>query len=309
MNKKQWILAALSLILTAAALISGILIRKSNDTLRFELELYFFNEDATGLLPERRTIHYQRSQELVDSVLQSLIKGPSRRSCSRLLEKNTSVNSILRETQTLTVDFSDEFLSDDSAKNTLRVYAVVKTLSQVPGITMVQVTVNSRPAAYPDGRTIAPLSGSKINLESDRESAEFRYIVLYFATADGKHLSRELRRIKITDTTPLEQYVVNELIKGPEDKELSAVLTSDTGLISAETTDGTCFVNLKGNFVSKNLGSADKEKLAVYSIVNSLTELDQVQAVQFLIDGKKSPELSSKARNDTYVRDESLITE
>ena len=48
-----------------------------------------------------------------------------------------------------------------------------------------------------------------------------------------------------------------------------------------------CFVNLKSDFTEKNSGNAAKEKLAVYSIVDSLTELKNIKRVQFLMDGKR----------------------
>ena len=86
---------------------------------------------------------------------------------------------------------------------------------------------------------------------------------------------------------PLEQHVLNELIKGPSNTNLNPVLSSDTSVISVQTTDGTCFINFNSNFISRNSGTPDKEDTALYAIVNSLTELDSVNSVQILIDGKK----------------------
>lgn len=132
-------------------------------------------------------------------------------------------------------------------------------------------------------------------------------MVLYFASKDKKKLVKEQRTIRITDKQPVERYIINELIKGPENKDYGAVLTSDTTLVSAETTDGTCFVNFKSNLVDKNSGGADKENLAVYAIVNSLTELEGVQNVQFLIDGKKTDNFGSISIRDFIYRNEEMI--
>ncbi|MCC8169917.1 MAG: GerMN domain-containing protein, partial [Oscillospiraceae bacterium] len=82
-------------------------------------------------------------------------------------------------------------------------------------------------------------------------------------------------------------YIINELISGPAAKEFEPTLSKDTVLLSVDTEDGICFVNFKSSFLDKNSGNQEKEILAIYSIVDSLTELENITRVQFLMDGKK----------------------
>ena len=307
MNKKQVILGILSFLLLCAMLASGFIIRRNADTFKFETSVYFFNSGKSGLAQEDFTIRYHSSHEIPDIVLEKLIKGPSSRRNARIMDKNTKVNSVTRDRQSVTVDFSKEYLSEDNTENMMKTYAVIKTLCHIPGISEVCVTADGKKIYTADRKPIGAMAGSDINLETDTETSESRYIVLFFGDKESNQLMREIRRIKITDTQPLEQYIINELIKGPEDNDLTATLASDTGLISVETTDGTCFVNFKSNFVSRNLGTEDKEKLAIYSIVNSLTELSSVKSVQFLIDGKKLGKSESNPLENNFTRNEKLI--
>ena len=85
------------------------------------------------------------------------------------------------------------------------------------------------------------------------------------------------------------------------------VLSADTSIISAQTTDGTCFVNFTSSFAGRNSGDEKKERLAIYSIVNSLTELKTVQNVQFLVEGKKLSEFGTISISDSFFRNEKII--
>ena len=67
-----------------------------------------------------------------------------------------------------------------------------------------------------------------------------------------------------------------------------------------------CFVNFKSGFVEKNSGDAKKEKLIIYSIVNSLCEIDTVSSVQFLVDGKKIEKFGNIDILNTFTKDENI---
>ena len=109
-------------------------------------------------------------------------------------------------------------------------------------------------------------------------------------------------KINILDTQPIEQYIIAELIKGPKVKGHIRLLPKEADIVSAETTDGTCYVNFKKSFSSK-----ESRELMIYSIVNSLTERNSVECVQFLIDGKKSDNAGTPDISAPLYRNETLI--
>lgn len=292
------------LILAAAALFA---LNRNGSASNIEINLYFINESSSTIIPEKRKVRYETEYDIPGLVLAALQKGPAEKKHQPVIGKDVDISSIAVENGTVTCNFSKNFLSDDKNKTILSVYAVVKTLCQVEGVKTVKVLAGGHDIIAPDGKPVDYLSDQDINLEDDSESPEAKDIVLYFASKDKKRLVKEQRTIRITDKQPVEQYIVNELIKGPENKDAGAVLTSDTTLVSAETTDGTCFVNFKSNFADKNSGGTDKENLAVYAIVNSLTELEGVKNVQFLIDGKKTDSFGAITIRDFLYRNEGLI--
>lgn len=286
MKKKIILFVVLAIAITAGIVFGFSLKNSKTKALTKDINIYFLNENASSIVLETRTLNYDSESELLNLVLENIIKGPQNAKNRPVAEKNTRVLDTKYNQSTLTVDFSGEFLRDDNTTNMLSVYAVIRTLCQLDKITGVMVTVEGQPIRAADGSLIGFLTNNDIDLESDRHTTDSKDITLYFADKDG-NLTKEVRTIKITDTRPIEGYIIKELIKGPVNKNLSPTLAPDTELISAETAKNTCHVTFK-NFIDKNLSdpSSHKSMLAVYSVVNSLTELDEVNSVRFLFEGK-----------------------
>jgi spore germination protein GerM len=129
---------------------------------------------------------------------------------------------------------------------------------------------------------------------------------LYFADAMGEKLVAERRKAPLVDNR-LEKTVVLELVKGPKNSDLFATIPKDTRVLSVETKEGICFVNLSEEFVTKFSGGSSAATLAIYSIVNSLTELPDIDRVQFLIDGVKVETFGDYIFSEPFGRDKHVL--
>lgn len=292
-------------ILIAAAVVLAFVMRGTGDE-SLTMELYFLNESATTIQAEKHEIKYDSEEELPELVLEALKRGASESKNIRVMDKNVGWG-LNRDGDRLLVDFSQEFLSTDDSRNLLATYAVVKSLCQIDGISAVKVTVEGGEIIAPDNSHIGYMTDRDINLESDSHTGESRRLLLYFIDSKSGRFVPEYRTVKVTDNVPIEQYIITELIKGAEDSSHSAVLASDTQLLSVEFTDRTAFVNMGQNFIDRNSGSAEKEACAVWAIVNSITETGEIDSVQFLIDGKKTSGFSSVDLNEPLRRREDMI--
>ena len=81
----------------------------------------------------------------------------------------------------------------------------------------------------------------------------------------------------------IEKDVINRLIQGPFEDEYFRTLPANLQVISISVKDKICYVNFDSSFLTDAL-SIDGN-LIVYSIVNSLTELPDIQRVQIMVDG------------------------
>jgi len=307
MNKKRLLFGLVFILIVIGIIFGTKIFNRDDNASATEIDVYFLNENASAIVAEKMNIACDENEDIIKCVIERLIDGSSDSKKKPIMSKETKLNSYEKQTDGLVVDFSEEFLSGDHTNNTLSAYAIVKTLCQLQGVTSVKVTVNSEELLGPDGSVIDFLSGEDINIEKDTDGTETKFITLYFANEKNEKLIRENRTVKITDSRPVEEYVVKELISGPANAKLQPVLAPDTAVISVETTDGTCFVNFASNFVSKNSGDSKKDNIVIYSIVNSLTSLEHINEVQFLVEGKKISEFGSRTINRNFYRNEDII--
>ncbi len=118
-----------------------------------------------------------------------------------------------------------------------------------------------------------------------------RSVSLYFAeyTDTEAYLVKETRKIPVSK----EPYknVVEELIKGPESDQLYSTIPSNVKVNSVKISEGTATVDFSKEIITNFQEiphSSTTEILAIFSIVNTLTEFEEIKKVKITIEGKDS---------------------
>lgn len=120
------------------------------------------------------------------------------------------------------------------------------------------------------------------NSEDVKEIKE-KEVILYFT--DDKLMNLVAEKIKVqTDQKPLEEIIISELKKGPKNEKLRRTIAPHIQILGVEVVDSTAQVNISSSGLH---GGSTEEVFLIASIVKSLTELDYIDKVQFLVDGKK----------------------
>jgi germination protein M len=112
------------------------------------------------------------------------------------------------------------------------------------------------------------------------------------------------------DRDNVEDYIINQLIAGQADEGVYPAIPPDTKVISAETVESVCYINLSSEF-SQFGGNTSLARLMVYSIVNSITEnLVNIRRVQFQINSEIVQEFMGITDfNQPFERNGDLIPE
>ncbi|MGN0183052.1 MAG: GerMN domain-containing protein [Candidatus Ornithomonoglobus sp.] len=310
MKKKQIAASAAALLMLIAGIGALLFINAGITPQSTAVDLYFMNEDGTGIIAEPRELRYKDDTDLAQTVVEKLRKGPSASKRGRIMSRDTKLQRIeFTDEYGIIVDFSSSFLSEDPSRNVLSVYAVTKSLCSTGIVTNVMVTVDGEGISDRDGNLLGFVAASDINLETEEYQSEMREVVLYFGDRSSTKLVKETRTIKITDQQPIEQYIINELIKGPDDKTMQPVLSKSTVLMSVDVEDNICYLSFRSNFLKENAGDSNHERQVIYSIVNSLTELNTISRVQFYMDGKRVDSFGSFSLKGYIARDTSIIAD
>jgi len=118
-----------------------------------------------------------------------------------------------------------------------------------------------------------------------------RKVSLYFAVSTDTdfYLTEEIREIPVSKE--LYKSVLEELIKGPQSDQLSPTIPSNVKVNSVKISDNTATVDFSKEIITNNQEiphSSTTEVLAIYSIVNTLTEFEEIKKVKITIEGKDS---------------------
>ncbi len=129
-------------------------------------------------------------------------------------------------------------------------------------------------------------------------------IRVYFADETGEYLVGESR------TIPYEHRYSNalaELMKLPVDEKLIPLIPESATINSLNIKNGIANIDFSQEFVDDRFTSDTADILLIYSIVNTLTEFPDINAVVFFIDGKRLDLLGMLDLSEPVFRKDDLI--
>jgi len=113
-------------------------------------------------------------------------------------------------------------------------------------------------------------------------------INIYFAsTGEEKILALEEREIVAGSPGNALNSAMNELLKGPSKSYHFPVIPAGTKLLRAKAYEGVAEIDLSKEFLENSLDSRILDEYIIYSIVNTATEIPDINGVIFFIEGKR----------------------
>lgn len=255
--------------------------------------LYY--EDASGyLVPVMKQVAWEEGigkkvvGELIQNEDSSIILEEM--GLKQLLPADSKVSLNISEDKLATLNIQTDSIETVSALDEANLVAgVVNTLTEFDSIDKVQIQVNGKSDALPNGLDISkPFSTFDINVEpvtSDIDISNASKMNLYFINA-----STGL-------TIPVTRYVsgeadaalaAQELVNGPKDRiSLTTYFPEGTKLLEAELDEeGTLNLNFSKEF-NEISGNAEKEKELMKCIVLTSMQFDDVKGVGIYVEGKE----------------------
>ena len=113
------------------------------------ITLYFPDDQVQWLFPEQRSVYVDEIIGIYTFAVEALIQGPTTPGLNPILPATTTILIVERIENTVFVDFSTDFLlgfAGGSAMEQMVIFAIVNTLTELPGVYYVQIFINgSRP--------------------------------------------------------------------------------------------------------------------------------------------------------------------
>lgn len=137
-------------------------------------------------------------------------------------------------------------------------------------------------------------------------------VKLYFKTSQENYVIAETALLDFDPDnkkiSALAGVILSKLMEGPADlSKLSAVIPQGTEVKNVSFKSGVLKIDVNSAFVEGISQDEAKAKLAVYSVVNTLTELKDVEKVEFTCQGKSIGRLPCGFEFVTFSRDNTII--
>ena len=243
----------------------------------------------------------------VGELLQRIIDGPEgNRVLSVIPEEITSVTYTVGP-QTVFVNFNSAYNELPKMRKILCEASIVRTLCQLDDVYAVSFETDGSPICDSDNIPIGLLTPDSF-VENDGamiNSYERAQLRLFFASEDGKSLVEKVETVTYNSNISTDRLIVDNIVRGPQSTDAFASVNPETRVNSVTTQDGVCYVNLSADFLNKTTNVSDE--VMIYSIVNSLTELANINKVQILIDGDMNVRLGELDLSSLYERNLEMI--
>ena len=249
--------------------------------------IYYVNAEESGLVSEVYTPESDPGDTtaMIEEVITVLQTSAGRMEYEAPMTGDIVLREYRLEEGLLTLDFDVRYLDRDPVTEILDRAAIVRTFSQIEGVDGVIFLVagsalmhGETPVGVMTADTFIYNAGSEINTYDKVR------ILLHFADPSGESLIPVYRTVVYNSNMSMERLVAEQLLVGPNTEEAQATLSPNTKITNVTVQDNTCYIDFSEEFLSLLPGISPE--LALYSLVNSLTELYGVERVQISVGGQ-----------------------
>lgn len=248
--------------------------------------VYYTNETRDQLTEQEYVPKSQGGEELIRELLNSM-KNPEALMVQSAIPKAVEVSTLQLQEGHLHLDFNSSYREMDNVEEVLLRAAVVQTLLQVPEVEDIRFTV--------EGKALYDISGMEIGAMDENtfidtkgegiNSYQYASLALYFSDASGEKLVKEMRNVHYSSNNSLEKVVVEQLLSGPANSELSPILFGGTKILSVSIEGNTCILNFDKAFNQAPVNSTATPETSIYGLVNSICDACDVSRVEIQING------------------------
>ncbi len=252
------------------------------------IKIYYYNKVNNTLSYEEKNISIN-DDNFINNIFEQMKIAPKSTSLQSVIPSDLELLDYTLDNSVLTVNLSNNYNNLSDTEKLIFRAGFVWSITEVNSINNVKILIDNEELKYANNKNIGYLNRDNIILNPiiSPDKLEQEKIILYFANSDNK-LVQEKRNIEANQNQSMEIHIIEELIAGPKLDGNIKTVPAETKIRNIKTEDNICYVDLSSDFINKISGNKEQESLAIYSIVNSLTNLSNVNKVQFLIDGEKT---------------------
>lgn len=280
----------------------------NDETEQNTVRVYYMNREETAIIPVEYVIKTEDREDAVAELVEQMRTEPEENELKPTISSGIEIYSIRMSDDKLIIDFAKTYKDMQPTTEILVRAAIVRTVTQIEGVKTVEFEIEGESMIDHAGIVVGTMNKDQFIDNAGTEINAYQEVTLqlYFANADGTALVPVTRKVEYNTNISLEKLVMEQLIKGPEVTGGNPTINPATKIINVTVNDGICYVNLDQTFLTQVY--TVNSDVTIYSIVNSLVELDDVNKVQILVNGQSEVSYRESINlNTTFGRNLDLV--
>lgn len=287
----------------------------NKETESSEYNMFYVNKDETKIVEEAYTPQSENTKDIVDEFLAKLDENPENANYKKSKPDSVKLLNYSVDANQVYLTFDEGYYDMSSVTEILFRTSIVRMLTQISGIEFVSFYINDKPLMDVNDNVVGIMTASNFieNTGNEINSYERTTLTIYYANQEGNKLVETSVDLVYSSNMSNEKLIMEQLIKGPTSDKVYPTIPPETKLISVSIKDGVCYVNFDEGFLNPTYELI--ESVPVYSVVNSLLELPNINKVQILINGETNVTYREAINFDTLfernldiIENDSIVT-
>ncbi|MDF1616571.1 GerMN domain-containing protein [Petrocella sp. FN5] len=261
---------------------------------------YLVNGEKDELVAYEVEVHTNDLTNQIEHVLDVLSTGVITQKLLPTIPKDLTINQLEISEGNIIVHMPNDIKDMEQIDFLLCRTSLIRSLTSIEAVVSIEFYVDGLPLKDSNGKVYGPFFKSDVivNMESENEVVKSIHLNLYFPEQKGEFLIKVNREVGIKSNESIEERIIKELMLPPEGHNLMSLIPQETVVKSIYVDQGICYIDFNEAFRTEHIGGSTSEVMSIYAIVNSLTDLPNINKVQFLIEGKKSESFTGHLQFD-----------
>lgn len=235
-------------------------------------------------------------------MLELYLLGPQDPELVSPFPRNTHVMDASIADQTMYITLSKEFSQLSGVDLTIACGCLTRTAAALFPIEQVQFQIDGNPA---EAAFTMPLDS--LRLADDSLERLMTAVTVYYSDAQRRYLVGKQVSINLAEETNVVEFLIDQLCHPPKDSDLLSPLPEGSRVLSVSVENKICKVNFSSEFDHKVWREAQAQRLSLLSVVNTLTQLPQIEYVEFYSEGNLITQYRLLTVSGPLARDERAI--
>lgn len=260
-------------------------------------------EGTDGIIaPEIRDVGNLRGD--IGAILQAYMSGPESDELESPFPRDTEILEWKMISSSLHINFSDSFSQLSGIDLTVACACIAKTCMELTDADTIRIRADG---ALLNGSTYIIMTEDNLNLVDDSIDKLRTELTLYYTDSQRRYLIGHNISVNLAAQENVVSYLVEQLLTAPQGLGLVSPLPSSTRLLSCRIADGLCTLDLSQEFDQNAFAQSYAQRTTLLSLVNTLTQLEQIDRVEFYLEGNLMARYQELTISKALVYDESII--